>query len=91
MAGEPATPLYLPWSEYPIKFTRDDQWTSVANAGHYPLVLDPTNAGYILNRVLIDGGAGLNVIFAATLRRMNPDLKGLLVPSITPFYGILPG
>ena len=38
MAAEPATPRYLNWSEYPIQFSREDQWTSVGNAGHYPLV-----------------------------------------------------
>ena len=37
LAAEPSTPKYLPWSEYPIHFTRDDQWTSYSNAGHYPL------------------------------------------------------
>jgi len=29
MAAEPATPRYLDWSEYPIHFTREDQWTNV--------------------------------------------------------------
>ena len=48
MAVEPATPIYLNWSEYPIQFSREDQWTSVGNAGHYPLVLDPTIAGMTL-------------------------------------------
>ena len=39
MAAEPATPRYLDWSEYPIQFTREDQWTSATNAGCYPLIL----------------------------------------------------
>ena len=29
MEAEPATPRYLNWSEYPIQFLREDQWTSV--------------------------------------------------------------
>lgn len=91
MASEPTTPRYLPWSQYPIQFSREDQWTSVSNAGHYPLVLDPTVARYILNRVLTDGGASLNVIFATTLRKMGLDLQGLLTPTDTPFYGIALG
>ena len=63
MAAEPATPRYLNWSQYPIQFSREDQWTSVGNAGHYPLVLDPTIAGMTVTKVLIDGGARLNIIF----------------------------
>ena len=63
MAAEPATPRYLNWSQYPIQFSREDQWTSVGNAGHYPLVLDPTIAGMTVTKVLIDEGAGLNIIF----------------------------
>jgi hypothetical protein len=41
--------------------------------------------------VLIDGGSGLNLIFASTLRKMGLDLTGMLVPSKSPFYGIVPG
>ena len=64
MAAEPATPRYLNWSQYPIQFLGEDQWTSVGNADHYPLVLDPTIAGMIVTKVLIDGRAGLNIIFS---------------------------
>ena len=28
MATEPTTPRYMDWSEYPIQFTREDQWTT---------------------------------------------------------------
>ena len=63
MAAEPATPRYLNWSQYPIQFSSEGQWTSVGNAGHYPLVLDPTIVGMTVTMVLIDGGAGLNIIF----------------------------
>ena len=76
MAAEPATPRYLNWSEYPIQFSREDQWTSVGNAGHYPLVLDPTIAGMTIMKVLIDGGAGLNIIFSETLGRWDYNSPG---------------
>ena len=69
MTAEPATPRYLNWSQYPIH-----QWTSVGNADHYPLVLDPTIAGMTVTKVLIDGGAGLNIIFLETLRKMGIQL-----------------
>jgi hypothetical protein len=44
-----------------------------------------------LTRVLIDGGSGLNLIFTSTLRKMGLDLTDMLVPSKSPFYGIVPG
>ena len=83
MAAEPAIPRYLDWLEYPIHFTREDQWTNAANAGCYPLVLGPTIAGVAVTKVLIDGGAGLNIIFADTLKRMNLDCEGLMTPTST--------
>jgi hypothetical protein len=91
MVAKPATPKYLNWSEYPIQFSCKDQWTSVDNAEHYPLVLDPTIAGMIVTKVLIDGGAGLNIIFANTLRKISLDFVGLLTPTDVPFYEIVPG
>jgi hypothetical protein len=42
-------------------------------------------------RVLINGGSGLNVIFASTLRKMGLDFTDMLVPSKSPFYSIVLG
>jgi hypothetical protein len=91
MAGEPSTLKYLNWFEYPIQFSRKDQWTSMANTGHYPLVLGPTIAGIIVPKVQIDGGAGLNIIFIATLKKIGLDFTSLLTPTDVPFYGIVFG
>jgi hypothetical protein len=55
------------------------------------LVLDPVVAEVRLTKVLIDGGSGLNLIFASTLRKMGLDFTGMLLPSKSPFYGIVPG
>jgi hypothetical protein len=44
-----------------------------------------------LTKVLIDGGSGLNLIFASTLRKIGLDFTDMLVPSKSPFYGIVPG
>jgi hypothetical protein len=44
-----------------------------------------------LTKVLIDGGSGLDLIFASTLRKMGLDFTDMLVPSKSPFYGIVPG
>jgi len=42
-------------------------------------------------KVLIDGGAGLNIIFADTLKKIGLDFTNLLTPTDVPFYGIVPG
>jgi hypothetical protein len=81
----------LRWSEVPISFSRDDQWTSFSEPGKFPLVLDTVVVEVKLTRVLIDGESGLILIFASTLRKMGLDLTDMLVPSKSPFYGIVPG
>jgi hypothetical protein len=86
MATKPAVPRYLNWSQYPIQFSREDQWTSVGNADLYPLVLDPTIAGITITKVVIDGGVGLNLIFLETLRKMGLDFVRLITPTRIPFY-----
>jgi hypothetical protein len=62
----------------------------VSNAGHYPLILGPTIAGLTVPKVLIDGGTGLNIIFADTLKKIGLDFTSLLTPIDVPFYGIVP-
>jgi hypothetical protein len=48
-------------------------------------------AGSQLTRVFIDGGSGLNLLFASTLKKMGLDISKMLTPSRAPFYGIIPG
>jgi hypothetical protein len=91
MSIEPAVPTPLRWSEVPITFSRVDQWTSFSEPGRFPLVLKPVVAGSRLNKVLIDGGSGLNVIFTKTLKKMKLDITHMLTKSTSPFYGIVPG
>jgi hypothetical protein len=64
---------------------------SFSEPDKFPLVLDPVVAEVRLTKVLIDGGSGLNLIFASTLRKMGLDFTGMLVPSKSPFCGIIPG
>jgi hypothetical protein len=67
------------------------QWTSFLEPGKFPLVLDPVVAEVRLTKVLIDGGSGLTLIFASTLRKMGLDFTDMMVPSKSAFYGIVPG
>jgi hypothetical protein len=48
-------------------------------------------AGSKLNKVLIDGGSGLNILFTKTLKKMKLDITHMLTKSNTPFFGIVPG
>jgi hypothetical protein len=48
-------------------------------------------AGSKLNKVLIDGGSWLNILFAKTLKKMKLDITHMLTKSTSPFYGIVPG
>jgi hypothetical protein len=91
MSIEPAVPTLIRWSEVPITFSRADQWTSFSEPGRFPLVLKLVVAGSRLNKVLIDGGSGLNVLFSKTLKKMGLDITHMLTKGSSPFYGIIPG
>jgi hypothetical protein len=77
--------------EVPITFSRADQWTSFSEPWRFPLVLKPVVAGSKLNKVLIDGGSGLNVLFTKTLKKMKLDITHMLTKSTSPFYCSVPG
>jgi hypothetical protein len=47
--------------------------------------------GSRLNKVLIDGGSGLNLIFTKTMKKMKLDITHMLTKSTSLFYGIVPG
>jgi hypothetical protein len=47
-------------------------------------------AGSNLNKILIDGGSGLNVLFTKTLKKMKLDITHKLTKSTSPFYSIVP-
>jgi hypothetical protein len=47
--------------------------------------------GSRLKKVLNDGGSGLNILFAKTLKKMGLDITHMLTRSTSPFYGIVPG
>ena len=83
-------PKYLKWSELPITFNRLGHLESVPHPGGYPLVLDSIVWTVKLNRVLIDGGSGLNILFTKTLDDMKIP-RSDLNRSSSPFHGVIPG
>jgi hypothetical protein len=88
---EPAVPTPLRWSEVPTTFSRTDQWTSFSKPGRFPLVLKPVVVGSRLNKVHIDSGSRLNVLFTKTLKKMKLDITNMLTKRTSPFYSIIPG
>ena len=57
--------------------------TQVPRPGHAALVLGAQIVGYVMSKVFMDGGSGMNIIYADTLRRMKISLAASLVSSDT--------
>src|SRR3954466_3705625 len=53
-----------------ITFSQSDHPPAVPRPGHAPLVLDAQIGGYDMDRVFMDEGNNLNIIFTSTLRKM---------------------
>jgi hypothetical protein len=90
LAARPTTPEYLRWFEIPITFDCSDHPDFIPKPGWYPMVVCPIVKDVKLNKVLVDGGSSLNLLFLKTFDQMG--LSGsLLHPSWAPFHGIAPG
>ncbi|XP_066391163.1 uncharacterized protein [Miscanthus floridulus] len=68
-----AAPRYLNWSQEAITFDQDDHPDYVLNPGQYPLVVNPIIGNTWLTKVLMDGGSGLNILYANTLELLELD------------------
>src|SRR3954467_15831967 len=53
-----------------ITFSQEDHPTEVPRPGHAPLVLDAQIEGFDMDRIFMDGGSSLNIIFNSTLHQM---------------------
>jgi hypothetical protein len=90
VTSPPATMEYLHWSEQPIEFSRDDHPIIVPRPGNAPLVLKAQIGTYDVDRVFMDAGSGINLIYAKTLRAIHISLE-FLKPTDCSFHGIVPG
>jgi hypothetical protein len=84
-----SAPAPYRWSEYPITFTRVDQWLNFDHRGKYLLLIDPVIRESRVKKVLVDGGSSINVTFPRTLLGLGVALKALH-ESDTSFFGIVP-
>jgi hypothetical protein len=76
---KPGTPKAVPhqrWRSTTISFEPSNYPENMAGAGVLPLVTAPTIANIKLHHVLIDRGAGLNVISYAVFKQLQiPESK----------------
>jgi hypothetical protein len=86
----PVTIECLHWSEQSIEFNREDHPITIPRPGNAPLVLKAQIGGYDIERVFMDAGSGINLIYAKTLRAMRISLE-FLKPADCSFHGIVPG
>jgi hypothetical protein len=90
ITSPPATTEYLHWSEQPIEFSRDDHPITVPRPGNAPLELKAQIGTYDVDRIFMDAGSGINLIYAKTLQAMHISLD-FLKPTDCSFHGIVPG
>jgi hypothetical protein len=60
----------MKWSTSKIGFDEGDHPTSVTAVGTIPLLCMPTINNIAINRTLINGGAGLNIISVEVFEKM---------------------
>jgi hypothetical protein len=70
-AATPVVPEFLRWSETAITFDHNNHPDYVPQPGKLPLVVSPIVGTKRLTRVLMDGGSGLNILYASTLDKMG--------------------
>jgi hypothetical protein len=90
VTSPPVTTEYLHWSEQPIEFNGEDHPITLPRPGNAPLVLKAQIGGYDVERVFMDAGSGINLIYTKTLRAMRISLE-FLKPTDCSFHGIVPG
>jgi hypothetical protein len=90
VTSPPAATKYLHWSEQLIEFSREDHPITVPRPGNTPLVLKAQIGTYDVDRIFMDAGSGINLIYAKTLRAMHISLE-FLKPTDCSFHGIVPG
>jgi hypothetical protein len=73
-----------------MEFNREDHPITVPQPGNVPLVLKAQIGGYDMERVFMDAGSGINLIYAKMLRAMRVSLE-FLKPTDCSFHGIIPG
>ncbi|XP_066357909.1 uncharacterized protein [Miscanthus floridulus] len=83
-------PSFLQWSESAITFDQTDHPKSIPQLGRYPLVVDLIVGTKRLTKVLMDGGSGINIMYAEMLDAMGINRSHIRLTR-APFHSIVPG
>jgi hypothetical protein len=86
----PAVTKYLDWAQTPVTFDHSDHPAHIPTSGRQALVVDPAVSGVRLRKVLMDGGSGLNILYADTLKAMGIPMSRLSESNMQ-FHGVIPG
>ncbi|KAI5014390.1 hypothetical protein ZWY2020_055780 [Hordeum vulgare] len=86
----PTNPTFLKWSQTAITFDQSGHPAHVPTPGRQALVVDPVVEGVRLHKVLMDGGSGLNIMYADTLKGMGIPMSKLSESSMQ-FHGVVLG
>jgi hypothetical protein len=79
----------MKWSISKTGFDEEDHPTSIKCVGTIPLLCTPTINNIAVNHTLIDGGAGLNIIFIEVFEKMQVPYHRLM--PTRPFFGVTEG
>ena len=61
----------LKWSKCAITFDSSERLKCAATPGALPMLCSPVISNVTVTKILIDGGAGLNVLFVQTFDRLQ--------------------
>jgi hypothetical protein len=79
----------MKWSTSKIGFDKEDHSTSTKAMGTISLLCMPTTNNIAVNRTLIDGGAGLNIISIEVFEKMQVPYHRIM--PTRPFFGVTEG
>jgi hypothetical protein len=79
----------MKWSTCKIGFDEEDHPATTRGMGTIPLLCMPTINNIAVNRTLIDGGAGLNIISVEIFDKMQVPYHRLM--PTRPFFGVTEG
>jgi hypothetical protein len=79
----------MKWSTCKIDFDKEDHPASTRGVGTIPLLCTPTINNVAVNRTLIDGGVGLNIISVEIFEKMQVPYHRLM--PTPPFFGVTEG
>ena len=79
----------LKWSRMPIIFDEEDHPDRTTTVGCLPLLVSPTICNLKVTNILVDNGAGLNLIFPKVISKLHVAEEEFEVTDT--FQGVNPG